>query len=278
MIDHELYKKQLGEIVPPPETDALVGCLVAAGMIARESGLLELEDFCEHIPHPFFRQLLQMAVDGTDPEIMREVADNYIESLSDEYIRQLKIIRDGILALSAGDNPRVITERLLSHTGRVRETWTEVLEDLLPDSLEVSESTYARIRTSPFPGRSGTSRMGQVEIERLLGKTAGESAPATDPQVQFAEPPQENEPPDDTGFDESIDELSDDDLRLLLRERDARMLGSALHLSSRDTINRVINVLTRPAAILLIQDLTGLMKPSRAEAIKARRRIMRRRV
>ena len=75
-----LYKKAMsGE---KPDLQAEVDRMVALAEKARREGLLALEDDIEEIPDAFTRKGLQLVVDGTDPELVREILDNEIDGMA----------------------------------------------------------------------------------------------------------------------------------------------------------------------------------------------------
>lgn len=53
----------------------MVGKLVEFADVARREGLLALEGRLDEVPDPFLRKGLELAVDGTDPEILREMLE-----------------------------------------------------------------------------------------------------------------------------------------------------------------------------------------------------------
>lgn len=52
---------------------------------ARRDGLLALEDEAKDIEDPFLRKGLQLAIDGTDPEVVRDVLDTEIAALKERH-------------------------------------------------------------------------------------------------------------------------------------------------------------------------------------------------
>lgn len=59
----------------------LVDALVELAMIARQSGLLALEERAEDIRDPFFRQSVLMIVDANDPDKVRFVLERELENM-----------------------------------------------------------------------------------------------------------------------------------------------------------------------------------------------------
>jgi chemotaxis protein MotA len=66
---------------PPLEIGARVQQLVAHAERARKEGLLALEADLEEIDDPFTRNGLQLVVDGTEPELVREVLEAEIDGM-----------------------------------------------------------------------------------------------------------------------------------------------------------------------------------------------------
>jgi chemotaxis protein MotA len=52
---------------------------------ARREGMLSLEEACQKLEDPFLRKGLQMAIDGTDPEQVRDVLEVEIDAMSDRH-------------------------------------------------------------------------------------------------------------------------------------------------------------------------------------------------
>ena len=59
----------------------LVDQLVDMAMVARQSGLLALEEKAEEIKDPFFKQSVLMIVDASDPDKVREVLEKEMETM-----------------------------------------------------------------------------------------------------------------------------------------------------------------------------------------------------
>ena len=60
--------------------EEVVKSIVGFAELARRDGLLALEDAAKSIEDPFLRQGIQLAVDGTDPEELREILEAQIKS------------------------------------------------------------------------------------------------------------------------------------------------------------------------------------------------------
>lgn len=63
-----------------PDRQETIETLLGFAETARKDGLLALESAAKEIEDPFLRKGIEMSVDGTDPEIVREVLETEIDS------------------------------------------------------------------------------------------------------------------------------------------------------------------------------------------------------
>jgi chemotaxis protein MotA len=66
----------------PPDLGERIKSLVTFAERARKDGLLALEDDIEAIDDPFMRKGMQLIVDGTDPDLLREILDSEIDAMA----------------------------------------------------------------------------------------------------------------------------------------------------------------------------------------------------
>ncbi len=59
---------------------------------ARREGLLSLEDDIEHMEDPFFKNAVRLVIDGTDPEVVKQVLSKEIEMLRERHEGNLSMI------------------------------------------------------------------------------------------------------------------------------------------------------------------------------------------
>jgi chemotaxis protein MotA len=76
----KLYKKAFS--AEPVDLPAKVQEIVGFAERARRDGLLALESDVEEIEDPFLRKGLQLVVDGTDPDMLREILEAEIDAMS----------------------------------------------------------------------------------------------------------------------------------------------------------------------------------------------------
>jgi len=70
---------------PPQDPTEAIETVVHFSDRARRDGLLALEDEVKEVEDPFLRKGLQLAIDGTDPEIVREVLETEISALRERH-------------------------------------------------------------------------------------------------------------------------------------------------------------------------------------------------
>ena len=75
-----LYKRAMGG--DRPDLSAQLETLVGFAERARREGLLALDDEVAELDDEFTRKGLQLVVDGTDPELVREILENEIDGMA----------------------------------------------------------------------------------------------------------------------------------------------------------------------------------------------------
>jgi chemotaxis protein MotA len=70
--------------LPGDKTEA-IRSMVQFAEVARRDGLLALEDQTKDIDDPFMRKGIQLAVDGADPEIVREILENDVAAMEERH-------------------------------------------------------------------------------------------------------------------------------------------------------------------------------------------------
>jgi len=65
--------------------EKLIDDLVSYAEVARRDGILSLETMCKDIDDPFIVRGIQMAVDGTDPELIEQIMNTELENLMERH-------------------------------------------------------------------------------------------------------------------------------------------------------------------------------------------------
>ena len=79
----------------PSDVGEIIRDMVRFAEVARREGILALEGLIEEMKEPFIVRGVKMAVDGTDPELIKEIMDTELEALMDRH-GQAKGILDAV--------------------------------------------------------------------------------------------------------------------------------------------------------------------------------------
>ncbi|MFN3660116.1 MAG: motility protein A, partial [Brevinematales bacterium] len=73
---------------------ATVETLVTFAEKARREGVLALEDDVAEIPDPFLKKAIQLVVDGTDPEVVKNIMFNELDQMEKRHAQGKKMLDD----------------------------------------------------------------------------------------------------------------------------------------------------------------------------------------
>ena len=79
--------------VPKVEIERLIRILVEFSERARREGLLALEDNLQELDDEFMRKGVQLVVDGTDPEIIKNILYNELNQIQERHTDNIQIGR-----------------------------------------------------------------------------------------------------------------------------------------------------------------------------------------
>jgi chemotaxis protein MotA len=89
--------------VRPFDTGRIISMIVTFSEKARREGLLALEDDLDELEDDFLRKGIQLVVDGTDPEIIRNIMETELNNMQQRHNDGIKIFEDwGSLAPAFG--------------------------------------------------------------------------------------------------------------------------------------------------------------------------------
>ena len=140
--------------------------MIELAIIARKEGVLALEEQIEKLDDRLLKIGLGLVVDGTDPDIVKNIMETTIVTsfkTGAELLSQL-IITEGLLSLQAGENPRLMEEKLLAFLGG-----EFTIQDIMP--LDNIEEEYKRLMSDPD---LWTQEKGLPEFENLLNRSNNE--------------------------------------------------------------------------------------------------------
>ena len=75
-----------------PNAAETIKDLVRYAEVARREGILSLENLIDEMNDPFIVRGVKMAVDGTDPELIRQIMETELEALEERHIQGKKIL------------------------------------------------------------------------------------------------------------------------------------------------------------------------------------------
>lgn len=114
-----LAQKKLEEL----SYDELHQLFVGMAERARKEGILSLESVGDAAVDPFVKMAIDLVVDGTEPALIMDILETWTKSLMHEHerryqdllhengVKYTKVI-EAMMAMQAGDNPRVIEHKL----------------------------------------------------------------------------------------------------------------------------------------------------------------------
>lgn len=73
---------------------SVIETLVTFAEKARREGVLSLEDDVQDIPDPFLKRAIQLVVDGTDPEVVKNIMENEITQMENRHALGKKMLDD----------------------------------------------------------------------------------------------------------------------------------------------------------------------------------------
>jgi flagellar motor component MotA len=135
------YLKEIFPISDPQDGDSprivdLINQTVGLCETALREGLLALEDLVEDISVALLRTGVELAIAGTDPELIHSILKSKADTLLYTFRRRADMIRTGVLSVQAGDNPKIVETKLLSYMEKVRAT--EVRDKIVGDDMSAA--------------------------------------------------------------------------------------------------------------------------------------------
>ena len=105
---NEQVKLPLSELSYDQINDVFVGLAETA----RREGILALDSLAQVMTDPFMKDAVQLAVDGTEPDLIMDILKTWMESLVHEQETKYKKVIEAIMAIQSGDNPRIVAHKL----------------------------------------------------------------------------------------------------------------------------------------------------------------------
>lgn len=199
--------------------------------IVRKEGLLALEEAAYDLDDVFYgkylKSMIMLIVDGTDPELVEELstARYFSANLSGYEALHYLVMMFGGLSIQAGENPRIIEEKLLS---------------LVPE--EVAEM-YRQKQNEPCENKQEQEIGLNLDIleEYYSGGIAAVPGDEHYFQIKVA--------------DYAIKSLDDRGIQRVLRDVDNRDLSLAMKGLSGEVRHRIFDNLSRRLAVMIAEDM-----------------------
>lgn len=126
---------------------------------ARKEGILSLQPIEEQVVDPFLREALQLAVDGTEPDLLRDILETRLKrAILPQQETRCRMIVEAMMAIQSGDNPGVIRHKMA--------TFYLAESDAMHNDDRSAESTIDKL--VPRIQREPVMRMSFDEIADLL--------------------------------------------------------------------------------------------------------------
>jgi chemotaxis protein MotA len=125
--------KLIGRTIVSPKYDikGVIQDTVQYASIARKEGLLMLDNQIDKMRDPFMQRIVRHAIDGAEPDVLKELSDAELDSLADRHVYGASLFQKmggysptmGIIGTvmglittlaSAGDNPDILIRHIAS--------------------------------------------------------------------------------------------------------------------------------------------------------------------
>ncbi|MDF2885011.1 MAG: DNA-binding protein AraC-type [Clostridiaceae bacterium] len=203
--------------------------------IARKSGIFALEDKLDKLEHQFFRKALEMIIDGTEPEILRQQLLNlaFFGGNTGYELMMRLLITEGVIAIQKGLTSYMIRDLLISYLG--------------DDFIKESESYFE------FDSDSKSKT-----IEKFIALTASKKVISKECSL----------------LEEPLSKMNNRSLARLLREIDIMTLAYAIYGSSGIIQEKVLKHISERQACILIEEISGMEEIISIEVSKEQKKIL----
>jgi len=114
--DYLAMKRALKKLIQKPISDLsqieITRMFTSFGEVARKEGILELAKFESVMKDDFISTGVRLAVDGTEPELIQDILQKWMQSLMHDHEVKFQKVIAGMLSVQSGDNPRITEQKL----------------------------------------------------------------------------------------------------------------------------------------------------------------------
>lgn len=89
--------------------------LTDIAIVARREGLSKLDDLVAFIDDSFLAQGLRLVIDGTLPDLVQDMLETRLVAWKTYFETKCDMAKTGVLSIQAGDNPRIVAQKLRNH-------------------------------------------------------------------------------------------------------------------------------------------------------------------
>jgi flagellar motor component MotA len=141
---------------------------------ARKAGILSLEQFVQEAAEPSVAEGIQLAVDGTEPDLIEDILRTRMDCvLLPRIITRVRMLIEAVMAIQAGDNPRIILHKLSAFFLTFHE---QLGADASPNSEVTVEQLADRLRQQSFAALGNADRAMLLADLGCLARTHGMAA------------------------------------------------------------------------------------------------------
>jgi flagellar motor component MotA len=141
---------------------------------ARREGILSLEPLLAETAEPFVQEAVQLAVDGTEPDLIDDILRTRLDCvLLPPVITRSNMVVEALMAIQSGDNPRVVLHKLSA----LFQTFDQPLGPEGGLNIEITpEQLAARLQCRPFAEQSNADRAVLLAEIACLARARGIAA------------------------------------------------------------------------------------------------------
>jgi flagellar motor component MotA len=125
--------------------DQVMTVLVSLSELSLREGIRALEE--AGVEDDFVKEALQLAIDGFELDLLVDLLETRLQTLSDQQKTRYRVIIEGMLAIAAGDNPGIVQHKL--HTCYM----PGLGKDYVPRKVSVAE-VRGKLKRQPFSQRN----------------------------------------------------------------------------------------------------------------------------
>lgn len=241
IFDYHIAQHAQCSIEKKRECITLISKIVELSEIARREGLLAIEDILDTMTHPLLIKGMELVIDGTEPDVVKTILSNYINfgGAKGKVLLEQCLVCEGVLSIQAGDNPKVIREKLVACLGGLDSQGSKNWSFLTEVESKFKEDEHRK-------------------LDNYLAKMKNKGPYSENTKI----------------LDEFVPQLSQEQIMVILREIDSTSLAVALSGASGKVITKIFNSVSEAYKPFLKDDLERCFNSPVKEIIDNQSRIL----